>query len=278
MIPFNMDSFGLQRWIMIIQNNSYTINVRRNNYSINASNFNYTPVYPIHYDKIAFNGLGNKLRKGLIKSLEGLKSKIRHKVIVISGPSGVGKDTIISAVQSADPNCRKAISYTTRSMRAGEIEGRNYYFITQEQFDRMNSEGKFFNQLSLNGKSYGGTVEELELKRKGGNVFLNMSAEEAYKVKDIYGNNSVLIFIKPPSLEELERRLVTRGTESLEEIRKRVEYGRQQIECADSFDTSIVNDTLNMAIAETTAYIKERRSVPVKIVDFFLELFKKDKT
>lgn len=261
---------------MIIQNNTYSLNTRRNNYTINAGILHSMPICPAT-DKIAFKSLNNRLNIGALSLLKGIKSKLRHKVIVISGPSGVGKDTIIAEVQKLDRNSRKAVSYTTRTMRNGEINGNNYYFITQEQFDRMNSEGKFFNQLNLNGKSYGGTVEELELKRKGGNVFLNMSAEEAHKVKNIYGNNSVLIFIKPPSIEELERRLLIRGTESIEEIKKRIEYGRQQIEHADSFDISIINDDLNTAIGRTMAHIKEKRSIGVKIVDFFLDFLATDK-
>lgn len=257
------------------QSNSYAI-ILKNKQSV--AYYSNNQLFPVHNsNNIAFKGLKiNNLRTNIISRLEGIKSKVLHKVVVVSGPSGVGKDTIISAVQKVDKASKKAVSYTTRPMRPSEVDGRDYYFISKEQFEIMDKEGKFFNQLNLNEKRYGGTVDELEAKRKGGNVFLNMSAEEAHKVKDIYGKDAILIFVKPPSIEELESRLIKRGTESIEEIKKRVNYGRQQIECASAFDKIIINSNLETAIGETMGYIKKRRSLVVKFLDTLIFFYKGD--
>lgn len=236
----------------------------------------YIPIRNITKDSVSFKGLGSDFKSALIKPLEKIKSKIPHNVIVVSGPSGAGKDTIINAIKASDPYSKSAVSYTTRAIRPGEVEGKNYYFVSQEAFDKMNTNGEIFQQVKLNGNSYGGTTTEIDSKRKGGDVFLNMSAEEAYKIKDKYGKDSVLIFVAPPSFEELERRLVKRGTETLEAIQKRLAYGKQQMECASSFDKVIINDKLEVAIQDAKNYLKKCRKLSVKMVDNLMEFLKQN--
>lgn len=245
------------------------------------SNAVYFSASNIAKDSVSFKGLGSDFRTALLNPLEKIKSKIPHNVIVVSGPSGAGKDTIINAVKAADTYSKSAVSYTTRAIRPGEVDGQNYYFVSQEVFDKMDANGEIFQQLRLNGKCYGGTMAEIDSKRKGGNVIMNMSAEEAYKIKEKYGKDSVLLFIAPPNFEELEKRLIKRGTETLEAIKKRLEYGKQQMECAPSFDKVIVNDKLDVAIQDANKYIKKCRKFSVKVIDglisFVNQIGKSDK-
>ena len=237
----------------------------------------FTPKINVSQDCLSFKGASKSFRSIPIKFFERIKSRIPHSVVVISGPSGVGKDTVIAGIKNLDPNVKTSVSYTTRAMRPGEIHGENYYYISQDTFDKMNAKGEFFNQLSLNGNSYGGTLAELNSKRKGNIVFLNISSEEAYKAKDKYGKKAILIFLKPPSMSELENRLIKRGTETKEEIIKRLAYGKQQMECATVFDKIIVNDNLKTCVQETMSCIKERSSLAIKAVDSILEFLKKGK-
>ena len=241
-----------------------------------------TPVNPVFINPInstqnnvSFTGATSSLKSASLKFLGKVKARLNHSVVVISGPSGVGKDTVIGKAQKINPNARVSVSYTTRVIRQGEVEGVNYYYVSREVFDQMEARGEFFNQLRLNDKAYGGSIAEIRQKRKGDIVFLNISSEEASKVKQKFGKNAVLVFLEAPSFEELERRLVKRGTESLEEIKKRLIYGRQQMENASTFDKVFVNEDSTTCAQEVMAYINSRRSLPVKIVDGLIEFFKK---
>lgn len=237
-------------------------------------NTNLVSLPRVNSDSVSFSGnsetkssLFETVIKKSIGVLENIKSRIPQNVIAISGPSGVGKDTMIDAIKKLDPSIESVLSYYTRQPRPGEIHGVTCYFIPQKQFDEMSSRSEFLQQLSLNGKSYGGTIAEVDMKSKGHDTFYNLSSETAHVIRERYGKKAVLIFINEPSREETRRRLIKRGTETAETIEKRMAYGVQQMEHMGEFDKVIVNDNLDVAVKEAYEYIKSRRSTLVKTIN-----------
>lgn len=215
------------------------------------------------------------IRSFAIRLLEKTKSKISHNVVLISGPSGVGKDTIIKGAMEKLPNSQKALSHTTRKMREGEVSGQDYYFISQAEFDEMKKRGEFAFGTDYVGQSYGGKSAEIKAKRKGGVVFLNTSSFVAHRIKELYGKNAVLIFIKPPSELAIKERLLQRGTEKAAEVEKRLSSGREQINFIHEYDKVVINDNLENAVNAVVDYIKSRRSFMVRTVDNLIDFLKK---
>jgi len=221
------------------------------------------------------NALTTKFNSGCINVMERIKGKISHNVIVVSGPSGVGKDTIIDRLKTKNPKLKTMVSYTTRDPRPGEVDGVNYNYISQKKFDEMDKKGEFFQQLRMNGKCYGGTLADINSGRKSEDIIVNISSEEAYKIKNVYGKKSVLLFITAPSMEVIRQRLIKRGTETEEAIEKRLAYGNQQLEHIKDFDKVIINNNLDDAVEETFKYVESRHSKPVKIIDSLIKFLAK---
>lgn len=259
----------IQKVDVNLHNSQQVLKVRKNTNPVY-----HTPTNKIE-ENIAFKGLRSDIQAGLLKSLEKIKSRIPHNVIVVSGPSGVGKDAIIKAFKQLDPYSKKVVAYTTRAMRTGESEGIDYHYISKNLFDEMNSKGEFFNPL-VKGDCYGTTIKEVNSKRMGGTVFINMSADQAYKVKNIWKKDAVSIFIKPPSMEELKNRLINRGTETPEKIKKRFNDAKAEMTYCISFDKIIINDKLEDAVKETMKYIKKRSKFTVKLIDSLIALVKQN--
>lgn len=238
-------------------------------------NSNYITSARLNNDTVSFTGNDNKkvgffgkLAQKSVNILKKLKSRIAHNVVVISGPSGVGKDTIIEELRKTGYELQSTISYTTRAPRPGEVNGVHYHFITQQQFEEMDKKGLFFEQMKLgNGSRYGGTVGEINEKRMGHDVIKNISAEEASKIKNKFGKKAVLLFIKAPSMDEVEKRLIARGTETAESIKTRIAYGHQQMEEISKFDKVITNDKLDVAVKEVFEYLNGRQRGIVKITN-----------
>lgn len=205
-------------------------------------------------------------QKGL-DTLKNIKSHIPHNVIVVSGPSGVGKDTIIGELKKKSPGIKSVVSYTTRAPRPGEVDGIDYHYINHEAFDKMDRKREFFQQLRMNGNGYGMTTSEVHEKRIGEDVVINISSETAHIVREKYGKKSVLLFINAPSMEEIKKRLIKRGSDAPETIEKRLAYGRQQLEHTQDFDKVIMNDKLDVAVKEAFEYIKNRHSRVIKFLD-----------
>ena len=176
------------------------------------------------------------------------------KIIIIAAPSGCGKSTIINALlEGGDLNLGFAVSATTRPPREGERDGVNYYFMTEEQFRDHITEGDFveFEEV-YPGRFYGTLRSEVErITSAGHNIILDLDVNGALGVKQLYGDRAMTVFIAPPSLDELRRRLEFRGTESAEVIDVRVDRAAAEISRAAEFDKCVVNDRLDQAVTQT---------------------------
>ena len=172
-------------------------------------------------------------------------------VIVLSGFSGAGKGTIMKHLLAAYPGCyHLSISATTRPMRTGERDGREYFFKTRDEFDRMIKEGEFLEYATFNGNSYGTPRAYVkELTEAGKDVILEIEVQGALQVRRIFPE-SLLLFVMPPSAGELKKRLVGRGTESDEVIAQRLAISAKESALMPQYDYLIVNDVLEDAVDE----------------------------
>ncbi len=177
-------------------------------------------------------------------------------LFVVSAPAGCGKDTILEKALAKDINLCYSVSATTRAMRPGETEGISYYFKTREEFEKMIAGGELLEHTEYCGNYYGTPKETVEETLScGKNVVLKIEVEGAGNVKRLCPE-AVLIFILPPSMQELERRLYKRGTEDEETIRQRLKQAETEIACADSYDYVIINGDLDEAVSDFVSVIK----------------------
>lgn len=171
----------------------------------------------------------------------------KGKFIIISGPSGVGKGTICDRLLK-ELNAWYSVSMTTREMRDGEVEGVNYYFISKDEFRKRIGEGKLLEYNIYNDNYYGTPKDKvLEKLDEGVNVFLEIDVNGAKNIKSIFPN-ALLIYIAPPSIEELRARLVSRGTEDLETIENRLKIASEELKQISFYDHVVINDNLEDAI------------------------------
>ncbi len=169
-------------------------------------------------------------------------------LVVISGPSGVGKTTIIKAVLSRRDDLIFSVSCTTRPRRPGEVHGRDYFFITEQEFKAMIDRGEFLEWAEVHGHLYGTPRKFVEKAfSEGKSVLLDIDVQGALKVMKTF-KDGVFIFVAPPSLEDLEKRLRKRGTEDEETIKRRLEDARWELNHIGSFEYLIVNQDLDEAI------------------------------
>lgn len=169
-------------------------------------------------------------------------------MVVLSGPSGAGKDTILQALLQRDRRTKLSVSATTREPREGEVDGKAYYFVTREQFLGMQARGEVLESAAYCGNFYGTPEKPIrDWMAAGDDVILEIEVQGGAQVKQKCPD-CVAIFILPPSLKELERRLRDRGTESEEAIRKRLNTAREEIGHAKEYDYVVVNDTIDSAV------------------------------
>ena len=175
------------------------------------------------------------------------------KIIIISAPSGTGKTTLINRIMQDDSlKLEFSISATTRSPRQGETDGVNYYFLTEEDFKRRISQNEFIEWQEVYAGRYYGTLNS-EIDRifgKGNNIIFDVDVEGGINLKKIFGSKALSIFIQPPSVDELRRRLESRATDPQDEIDRRVSKAEQEIKRAPMFDTVVTNDILDRAEQE----------------------------
>jgi guanylate kinase len=175
------------------------------------------------------------------------------RVVVLSGPSGSGKTTIVNRLLERSPvKLVKAISATTRPPRVNEVEGQDYYFLSPEEFERKRQGGEFLEvaEVFKSGYWYGTLWSEIDrARREGGWPFLEIDVQGALRVMQEYPN-AVTIFLKTPSVDEFEKRLRGRGTDSEESIQRRLQTARDELEQADKYRYQVVNDDLDRAVAE----------------------------
>ena len=180
-----------------------------------------------------------------------------EKVIIFSAPSGSGKTTIVHQLLKKYPQFEFSISATSRAPRGQEVDGVDYYFLTEEEFLRRIDEDAFVEWEAVYAGTHYGTLRS-EVDRiwgKGNIIIFDVDVVGGVNLKKIFGSKSCSVFIMPPSVEELERRLIGRATDAPEVIAKRVAKAAQEIERAPEFDHIVVNDVLEEAIAATCAII-----------------------
>ncbi|HEX6781455.1 MAG TPA: guanylate kinase [Solirubrobacterales bacterium] len=178
------------------------------------------------------------------------------KVFVITGPSGVGKGTLIKELLGAVPELELSVSATTRSPREGEVDGRDYHFLTPEQFDRRKDEGDFLEFATYSGNRYGTLRSEVERRLAAGHsVVLEIEVQGAQQVRAAE-LESVQIFIAPPDPAVLRERLSGRGTDSREAIDRRLEVAEQELAVQGDFDHCVVNDEIDRAAAQLVGIVR----------------------
>ncbi|MBO8243332.1 guanylate kinase [Prochlorococcus marinus XMU1411] len=167
------------------------------------------------------------------------------KLIILTGPSGVGKGTVIKEILAKDKNIWLSISATTREPREGEKEGENYYFLNQEKFKEMIKQNLFLEWAQFAGNYYGTPLSSVNAKIKQGlSVLLEIEVEGAKQIKEKFPN-SLSIFLLPPNKKELERRIRNRGTEKEEAIKKRLSRANYEISASDEFDFALTNNDVD---------------------------------
>lgn len=179
----------------------------------------------------------------------------RGNLIVLSGPSGAGKSTVIRKATDGRDDCCFSVSVTTRKPRPGEIDGREYFFVDLDRFKEMVENGELLEHAEYAANSYGTPAEYVEKKLEEGlNVILDIEVQGARQVIEKMPE-AVTVFVIPPTLEELERRLVNRGTETARAIEARLIRAKQEYEEAGFYSYIIVNDDADEAARELSAVI-----------------------
>jgi guanylate kinase len=170
-------------------------------------------------------------------------------VFVVTGPSGVGKGTIIRALRERHPDLGLSVSATTRAPREGETDGEHYHFLTPEEFDRRVAAGEFVEHAAYSGNQYGTLRSELEKNAANGGVILEIELQGARQVRETMPE-APQIFIAPPTPETLRERLIGRGTDSPEAIERRLQVAEEELAAQHEFEHVVVNDRVDRAVDE----------------------------
>jgi guanylate kinase len=178
------------------------------------------------------------------------------RLVVISGPGGVGKDTLIEMLLERNPNLRYSVSYTTRPRRPYEVEGEHYHFIDDRGFDRLIASGGLLEHASVGGHRYGTSEAGVnEIRRAGDDAILKIDVQGAEQVRR-RRPDGLFIFITPPSMGELLRRRRERGTESAEVMEARQRLAEWEMGHAGGYGHQVVNDDASVALAEIEAILR----------------------
>ena len=182
------------------------------------------------------------------------------KLFVITAPSGAGKTSLIDAVMRDDPSLKISVSYTTRAPRKGEKSGVDYHFVDEPTFRRMQSRGEFLESAEVHGNHYGTARQViLEAVKRGDDLILEIDWQGAQQVRRLYPE-CIGIFILPPSIEELERRMRARGQDSEEVIRRRLQAAREELLHAGEFKYAIINKDFETAKTELADILRKERA------------------
>jgi guanylate kinase len=185
--------------------------------------------------------------------------KTSGNLFIITAPSGAGKTSLVSALLASDPHLKLSVSYTTRAPRPGEVDGVDYHFVDEARFMQMLEAGDFLESAEVHGAHYGTSQQWVEDQiRNGEDILLEIDWQGATQVRGIFPQ-AIGIFILPPSLEELERRLHRRGQDAPEVIARRLANAREEIGHVAEFDYVIINTIFDEALADLRSIIRARR-------------------
>lgn len=180
-------------------------------------------------------------------------------LLVVAGPSGAGKSTLLRELFRREPNLRFSVSMTTRPPRPGEVAGQDYYFVSQAEFEEARRAGELLEWATVHSHLYGTPRGPVEEQRAAGyDVLLDIDVQGARQVKAKLPE-AYLVFIAPPSLAELERRLRQRRTDAEEQIAERLRTARWELSCQEEFDQVVVNDQLERAVEEMQQILERQR-------------------
>ncbi len=199
-----------------------------------------------------------------------LKSNNKGSLIVLSGPSGSGKDSICERLKEYNDNFWVSISCTTRKPRKGEEEGIDYFFKTKDEFKRLIKENKLLEYAEYNGEYYGTPKEKIhDYLNRGIDVILVIEVQGALRIKKLI-NEAIFIFVMPPTMKDLILRLKKRGTESDEKILKRFKKAYQEINLITKYNYVVVNDELDNATKKVNSIIEAQKCMVERIEEVFL--------
>jgi len=201
-----------------------------------------------------------------------LSKKKKGLLIVLSGPSGAGKGTICKALMEKEKDLKLSISATTRQPRSGEIEGKNYFFKSEEEFEKMIENDSLLEWAKVYDHYYG-TPKDFVLKNleEGNDVVLEIDIQGALKIKEKFPEG-VFIFILPPSMEELKNRIKKRGTETEEEIIKRFKSAYEELNYVSKYNYVVINDSVEEAVEKIRAIIIAEKCRVDRNKDLYLEI------
>jgi guanylate kinase len=183
-------------------------------------------------------------------------------LLVLAGPSGVGKGTVGRALLHREPTLAWSVSATTRAPRAGEVDGVDYHFVTRDEFEALRDSGGFLEWFEVYGQLKGTPIAPIEARlAAGGDVLVEIDVQGALAVKARYPD-AVLVFLRAPDRAVQETRLRERGSDDSEQIRRRLETASAEEALAAEFDAVVVNDDLDQAVEEVAAILASRRRGP----------------
>lgn len=194
-------------------------------------------------------------------------------ILILSAPSGAGKTSLCRELFKTFPDMKESISYTTRAPRPGEVDGEAYCFVTEEIFDRMIVEDAFAEWAEVHGNKYGTALRTLEDARKNGiDLVLDIDCQGAQKLKEQF-DGGVYVFIMPPSMEELRRRLEHRSSDAQEVIERRIVRAAEEIKAARWYDYIIFNDDFEIACRELASIVIAHRRKTFRMMEKVGKLF-----
>ena len=194
-------------------------------------------------------------------------------ILILSAPSGAGKTSLCRELFKTFPDIKESISYTTREPRSGEVDGEAYHFVSQEEFERMVDEEAFAEWALVHGNMYGTALKTLEEARNNGvSLVLDIDCQGALKLKEQF-EGGVFVFIVPPSMDELRRRLESRSSDSQDVIERRIARAADEIKESRWYDYIIINDDFEVAAGELAAIVVAQRRKTFRMLEQVGKLF-----